>query len=161
MIRKAKIEEMEQILNVYETAREFMHTHGNPTQWANKYPDEETLTDDIAKGQLYVITRDDVIHGCFAMIFGEDPTYQIIYDGEWKDSSSYAAIHRVASDGTVKGIFNECFQFASSKSNHLRIDTHEDNKPMQGAIKKCGFEYCGIIHLADGAPRIAFEWTKK
>lgn len=164
MVRTAKICEINRILEIYETARSFMHTHGNPTQWAGKYPDIETLEDDIKKEQLYVITSDtddNKIYGCFAMIGGTDPTYVKIYDGAWKDDSPYAAIHRVASDGTERGIFFKCFDFARRHYNHLRIDTHKDNIPMQGAIKKCGFEYCGVIHLENGDPRIAFEWVKK
>lgn len=163
MVRKATERDLPRILEIYETARNFMHTHGNPTQWAGKYPDPETLEDDISKGQLYVITADkdeSQICGCFAMISGVDPTYVNIYEGEWKDDSPYAAIHRVASDGVERGIFSKCFDFAKQYYDHLRIDTHKDNLPMQGAIKKCGFEYCGVIYLPDGAPRIAFEWKK-
>lgn len=164
MIRKAKNEDLNEILRIYEIARDFMHTHGNPTQWAGKYPDKKTLINDIKIGQLYVITVDNNegrLCGCFAMIPGVDPTYINIYEGEWKNDKPYAAIHRVASDGTLKGVFARCFEYASEKYDHLRIDTHKDNLPMQGAVKKCGFEYCGIIYLADGAPRIAFEWTKE
>ncbi len=164
MVRKAKTNDLERIIEIYEIAREFMHTHGNPTQWAGKYPDKETLVDDIAKGQLYVITDEEdseKLHGCFALIGGIDPTYIEIFNGAWKNDLPYGAIHRVASDGTVKGIFAKCFEFARSKFNHLRVDTHNDNKPMQGAVTKCGFEYCGIIHLANGDPRLAYEWTEK
>lgn len=164
MIRNAKPEDLKEILRIYQAAREFMHNHGNPTQWAGKYPDEETLVDDIAKKQLYVITdseNGEKLCGCFALIGGIDPTYVKIYEGNWKNDSPYGAIHRVASDGTVRGIFSKCFEYSKKLFNHLRVDTHEDNKPMQGAVKKCGFEYCGIIYLLDGAPRLAFEWTAK
>lgn len=164
MIRKAKIDDLKYIIEIYEIAREFMHTHGNPTQWAGKYPDKEILEDDIAKEQLYVITSEndtDKLCGCFAIIGGIDPTYVKIFDGKWKNNSPYAALHRVASNGTEPGIFSKCFDFARKHYDHLRIDTHTDNIPMQGAIKKCGFEYCGIIYLANGDPRIAFEWTEK
>ena len=43
----------------------------------------------------------------------------------------------------------------------MRIDTHEDNKPMQGALKKFGFRECGVIHLERGAERIAFDCRKE
>lgn len=164
MIRKANSYDLDNVLNIYNIARDFMHSHGNPTQWAGKYPDRETLIDDIYKGQLYVVIdekNDKVIYGCFALIPGIDPTYLKIYDGEWKDTSDYAAIHRVASSGTKRGIFSECFEYAKRFYNHLRVDTHADNKPMQGAVAKCGFEYCGIIHLANGDPRLAYEWIER
>ena len=46
--------------------------------------------------------------------------------------------------------------FARERINHIRIDTHEDNKIMQRAIARQGFSRCGIIHLANGSPRIAY-----
>ena len=43
----------------------------------------------------------------------------------------------------------------------LRIDTHPGNIPMQRAISKGGFIYCGKIHLAAGPEkghlRLAYE----
>lgn len=164
MIRNAQTKDLPEILRIYDSAREFMRTHNNPTQWAGNYPDYETIVDDIEKQQIYVVTNDDdkeKICGCFALIGGVDETYIKIYEGEWKNDSQYGAIHRVASDGTKKGIFAECVEFARKSYNHLRVDTHKDNIPMQGAITKCGFEYCGIIYLQNGDPRLAYEWYEK
>ena len=39
----------------------------------------------------------------------------------------------------------------------IRIDTHEDNKPMRRFLEKCGFKFCGIIYLEDGSKRLAYE----
>lgn len=77
------------------------------------------------------------------------------------DESPYAAIHRVASDGTEKGVFAKIAEYCKKEIPHLRIDTHERNLPMQGAVQKCGFHRCGIIHIADGSPRIAYEYVEK
>lgn len=41
----------------------------------------------------------------------------------------------------------------------IRIDTHADNKTMQHLIEADGFTRCGIIYIADGTPRIAYQWT--
>ena len=49
-------------------------------------------------------------------------------------------------------------QFAKERSGHLKIDTHADNLVMQNALSKEGFSRRGIIHLADGSPRIAYEY---
>jgi RimJ/RimL family protein N-acetyltransferase len=40
---------------------------------------------------------------------------------------------------------------------HIRIDTHHDNVVMQHVVQKAGFQRCGIIYIADGTPRIAYE----
>ena len=59
--------------------------------------------------------------------------------------------------GQTKGIARACFDFCHNKIDCLRIDTHADNKPMQNAIDSYGFRYCGIIHVADGTPRNAYD----
>ena len=61
-----------------------------------------------------------------------------------------------------RGIAGTMLNFACNKAAQMglasvRIDTHADNKPMQRAIEKFGFVYCGIIKAHDGTPRIAFE----
>ena len=33
----------------------------------------------------------------------------------------------------------------------------EKGIPMQYLIEKCGFSYCGVIHVDDGSPRLAYE----
>ena len=48
---------------------------------------------------------------------------------------------------------------ALSKCPNLRIDTHQDNKVMQHVVEKHGFTRRGIIYIADGSPRIAYERT--
>ena len=34
-IRKTDPKDIEAVLEIYEHAKEFMHTHGNPAQWAD------------------------------------------------------------------------------------------------------------------------------
>ena len=53
------------------------------------------------------------------------------------------------------------FAFAKERVDHLRIDTHQDNLPMQGAIAKAGFERAGIVYVSDGTPRVAFDWLRE
>ena len=154
---KAKKEELPQIMQIYESARCFMRKNGNMTQWQGGFPPAELLLSDIEIGQLYVIKQKNEIIGVFALIFGEDPTYSYIEDGAWLSEEEYAVLHRVASDGMRKGILKTAVSFSFEKIPHLRIDTHQDNLPMQRAIQKNGFQRCGIIYLADGSPRIAFE----
>ena len=44
-----------------------------------------------------------------------------------------------------------------SKDNNIRIDTHRDNKIMRHNIEKHCFTYCGIIYLANGDERLAYQ----
>ena len=99
--------------------------------------------------------------GVFALIIGSEPTYEIIEQGSWHSSMPYGTIHRLASDGSSKGIARSCFDYCKEKCSYLRIDTHRDNKPMLAAIKKYGFQECGIIYVQDGSERIAFDYLVK
>ena len=156
MIRNATLDDLPIILEIYKYAREFMKNNGNPTQWKNNFPPEELLINDIKKKQLFVYENNGVINGVFAFIIGEDATYKYI-EGNWLSDDIYGTIHRVASDGSEKGLLNKIVDFCSKNISHIRIDTHEDNKVMQHVIEKNGFTKCGIIYVADGSPRIAYE----
>ncbi|MBE7092006.1 MAG: N-acetyltransferase [Clostridiales bacterium] len=154
MIRLATQEDILNILAVYKTARAFMKITGNPTQWGNNYPNKEILEEDIFLKRLYVFEEENEIVGAFVYFVGDEPTYEII-DGAWRDNSSYGVIHRVANSGKIKGLVKKIVDFTNNE--HLRIDTHEDNKVMQHVLQKIGFYRCGIIKLEDGQDRIAYE----
>lgn len=82
----------------------------------------------------------------------------MIEDGEWIGDADYGVIHRIASDGSVKGVGTFCINWAFEQCGHLRIDTHTDNKVMQNLLRKLGFTQCGIIHVVeDNYPRFAYE----
>ena len=103
-------------------------------------------------------TEGEHIAGVFVFFKGEDPTYRVIREGNWHRNSPYGVLHRVASDGSIKGIARFCFDFAKENCDYLRIDTHKDNIPMQNTLAKNGFCRCGIINTDDGSPRIAYDW---
>ena len=88
----------------------------------------------------------------------EDPTYRVI-EGKWLSSGApYGVVHRIAVAENQKGAGSFCLRYAMERATSLRIDTHEDNIPMQNLLKKLGFIRCGIIYLPNGDPRIAFEY---
>ncbi len=153
----AEEKDLAEIQRIYSYAREFMKNNGNPNQWKDDKPALNVLINDIEKHQLYIVKDKNEIHGVFAFIIGEDPTYADISGGKWLSDSEYGTIHRVAGDGKIKGLFDMVLDFCGSKISHLRIDTHEDNKIMRHLIEKNRFLTCGTIYVADGSPRIAYE----
>ena len=74
-IRKAKIEDLNQIMDIYRIAQDFMIESGNPNQWGHSYPSEDLIKEDIANGACYLICDDDSPHGVFALFGGDEPTY--------------------------------------------------------------------------------------
>lgn len=156
-IRKATMQDLTGIREIYEMARQFMRKNGNYSQWGKGDEPEDLIEEDIQQGNLYVLEKDGGIHAVFAFIMGEDPIYLEIEEGKWKSEEPYAAVHRVASDGTVQGVLGHIMDYCKAQVPHLRIDTHKDNKIMQHVLEKYGFVSCGIVHVPDGSPRIAYE----
>ncbi len=158
-IRKATLNDIPRMQEIFAIARRFMAETGNPNQWADNYPSVERLADDINSGDSYICVKDGKMVGTFVLRGGNDPTYDIIYEGAWKNDKPYATIHRIASSGDVKGIFKTSMKYALHHYDTIRIDTHRDNKVMRNAILKAGFEYCGIIHCWNGDERLAYQYN--
>ena len=154
-IRNAKSEDLDEIMEIYRRARLFMAESGNPSQWGGEYPSRNLLEQDILHSRLFVCEKEEIL-GVFAFIIGEDPTYLKI-DGKWLNDEPYGTIHRIASSGASRNITSICIDWCSQYSSNLRCDTHEDNKIMQHLLEKNDFKRCGIIYLANGSPRIAYQ----
>ncbi|ENI8789449.1 hypothetical protein ABZ032_003017 [Listeria monocytogenes] len=54
MIRLAEMQDVPAILAIFEQAREFMRTMGNPSQWPTSYPNRQLVEEDIRAGHCYV-----------------------------------------------------------------------------------------------------------
>ena len=130
-IRKAAEGDLPRIMEIYAVARRFMAAHGNPNQWGpTNWPPEERIRADIAEGSSYVCVRQNRVVGAFYFHQGEEiePTYQRIENGAWKEAGPYGVIHRLAGDGSAKG------------------------------MRKNGFVPCGTVYVVeDTYPRLAFE----
>ncbi len=162
-IRLAQTEDLNIILDIYESARRFMREAGNPNQWGASNPPKSHTLADIEEHRLFVVADDDTIYGVFYFNIAEDPTYEVIYDGKWLNDKPYGVIHRIAvsDEARGKGVAGYCFDYAFEKCKNLKIDTHIDNIPMQKALAKHGFVKCGTIFLANGDKRIAFQKTEE
>lgn len=159
MIRRANKEDIKCIMRIYEAAKKKMRADGNLHQWSDKYPDEETLLNDITRNELYIAYDYEGIYGVFMLSFSGEDTYKEI-QGAWLNDEPYAVIHRIASFGKGKNLLEEAIDFAFEKTNNIRIDTHEDNNIMRTLLKKLGFIYTGIIHLKNGDERRAYQLIK-
>ena len=155
-IRNAVLADIARIEEIYAFARRFMAEHGNPHQWGTGHPSRNQILHDLEERNLYVLMNDTAIHGVFYFSIGADPTYAVI-DGSWHSDSPYGTIHRIAGDGSG-GILAAAVAYVKQCIGHIRIDTHAHNTVMQQAVAKQGFKRCGIIHIADGSPRIAYDF---
>lgn len=157
-IRRAKKKDLDTIWAMYAHARQIMRENGNPNQWGDIHPLHELIEEDIRLKQSYICEENGAPVGVFALIIGEDPTYNIIENGQWLSDAPYGTIHRLTSNGKAKGVARACFEYCREQIPHLRVDTHRDNKIMQKVVTDFGFRYCGIIYVRDQSPRLAYEY---
>ena len=152
-IRLATALDADRIFEIYEYARAYMKAHGNPNQWGDNRPEKSLTKDDIKNQRCYVMEDEGHIFACFVFTIEFEKEYEAICPSKVE----YGVIHRVASDGSKRGIVERIVDFAKGKVNLLRIDTHEDNKTMRNCIERQNFKRLGIIYLEDKSPRILYE----
>lgn len=161
-IRQSTIDDLKRLMHIYEYARALMAANGNANQWINGYPSEALIRQEIDNGHSWVcLDENGTIAGTFCLIEGEDPSYAYIEGGKWLNSLPYVTVHRLATSGEKRGVADACFQWCFERYANVRVDTHRDNTIMQNILKKYGFVYCGIIYVANGTPRLAFQRYSK
>ena len=149
---------MAAVMDVMEAAKGIMRQSGNLHQWGEGYPSEAVITSDMQRHGGFVVEEDGAVVAYFAFLPSPEPTYDRIYEGEWLDDvQPYHVVHRIASYPNVHGIFDDIMAFCFAHDANIRIDTHRDNTIMQHNIAKHGFTYCGIIYLASGDERLAYQ----
>lgn len=157
-IRPAAPGDLGAIMQLYDHSRRLMREAGNAVQWVNGYPSEALVGDDIRLGRSFVVCDGATVSGVFAFIAGRDATYAHIEGGQWEaDERPYATLHRIARREGSHGILRACVDWCRGQATSLRIDTHEANRRMMHLVEQCGFRYCGIIYVADGTPRRAYQ----
>ena len=170
IIRATTLADIPTVMGIIEEARRTIADLGI-NQWQNGSPNEAMITADVEAGQSRVVVKDGDVVGTFALIDNGEPVYAVIEDGTWQtpDKNSagewnYLAIHRVAisvahrGSGISTAVIRHAEDAARSLGRtSLRIDTHEGNVVMRRMLERHGFVKCGIIHLENGDPRVAYE----
>ena len=158
--RHATMADLPLMLRLRDQAREIMRSYGNVNQWPEGYPPQEKFEKDIELGCSYMMNDlCGTTVATFAMLPGPDPTYAIVYDGQWLNDAPYLVVHRIASTPESHGVLDAILDFCEAQATDIRIDTHADNIVMINGLKKRGYQYCGIIHLLNGDERLAFQKT--
>lgn len=159
---------LEQMCRITEEAKAQLKRLGLD-QWQKGYPSREVWEQDIQARCTWAAVEGDRVLGLMAYQTAPEPSYDEI-DGTWLTGNTpYASFHRVCvaddckGQGVVGKLFAHGFELARSQGlASVRIDTHPGNLPMQAALKKAGFTFCGSIILKDcveaGDPRVAYEY---
>lgn len=151
-IRPTQEGDIPSLLEIFENAKRYMRQQGNMEQWAGAYPDAEAVRRDMSEGWSYVVECDGEVVGTFCMMTAPEPTY-----AKLPLSGAYHTLHRVASNGKMRGVVGAAVAYSHSICPRVCIDTHPDNVAMLRAISNLGMDAIGTITLADGTPRLVFE----
>lgn len=157
MIRRATYDDVPVLMDVFRKARGIMRSSGNMNQWNDGYPSEEVVRKDIDNGHCVVLCEDGKVVATMAFIPGPDPTYAEIYDGGWLSDAPYHVIHRIAVAEPGHNAAKALLDWSFGQAGSIRIDTHKDNVIMHHVLSKYGFTHCGMILLANGDPREAYQ----
>lgn len=165
-IRVANINDIQNIMNIYAQAREYMNNQGNSNQWGNHYPPRNLVEHNISTEKCYVVEDGQTGEICAVFYFAieADATYKNIEFGQWRNDRPYGVVHRIAVGGNAhnKGVASRCIDYAVARCREcgiydLRMDTHEDNIPMQRFLEKKNFRKCGKVYVEDGSERIVYH----
>ncbi|WP_064609112.1 aminoacyl-tRNA hydrolase [Streptobacillus moniliformis] len=164
-LRKAKLEDIDQILKIKDLAIDYQKEIGL-IQWTDKYPLEEDFKNDIDLKRGYVYEKDNKIYAYASLNYGIDTMYLKAYDGHINNEIDYSSIHRVMVDknemnkGIGKEFLEKLIRVSTKDSKFVvRLDTHKDNKSMIKLINKLNFKYIAKVHANDETERNVFEYT--
>ena len=164
--RLAQEKDIDAIIKIIDEAKQFLKEAGSP-QWQSGYPNIDTITEDIKKGNGYVFVVGEQVAAYAAIVIGDDPNYQEI-DGAWKNTKDkYATVHRICissafqGQGLAKIFYSNIISLMVMKGIHnFRVDTYKLNRPMQKLALDNGYEHRGIIIIIDDPldpDRLAYE----
>ena len=151
MIRKAKINELDEIMNMYTSCVDGMQK-ANIDQWDSTYPNRKIISEDIRNKTFYIFLINDEIIGGINIDKIQDKTY---LDIVWKDKGNkFLVVHRLAvrQEFWKKGIGNKLMIFAESlvkekKLNSIRLDTYSSNPIAINFYLNLGYIKKGEIFL--------------
>ncbi|MGM9891817.1 GNAT family N-acetyltransferase [Limosilactobacillus sp.] len=165
-LRRTYMHDLPTIKQVIEDGRQALKAAGSP-QWQDGHPTVDTIINDITHHQSWALVVNDQIVGVATLKPGPEEDYQKITGGSWHNNDdNYLTIHRVAINSHYRGqhlssfLFSNLLTIGQEKGYaNFRIDTHPQNKVMQGIAKKFGFQYRGMVKVDDQLDpnRLAFE----
>ena len=65
IIRKTRYDDIDEVMSIYASAREFMKESGNANQWGTSHPARSLIEQDIEAGLGYVVVENNEIVGSF------------------------------------------------------------------------------------------------
>jgi len=149
MIRRAKLSEIEQIIEITRACADKMVSEGI-FQWNSFYPNKEAFRKDVAQNELYVLLLEGRIIGCIVISTEKDPEYSAI---DWlSKNQTHYYIHRLAVHPNFQkmGYAKKLMDFAEAlalknKVASIRLDTFSKNSRNQQFYETRGYTRLGNV----------------
>lgn len=155
---QAKLDNLNEILNITKRAVDFMQNVINIDQWDENYPNQKTFEDDIFNKELYVLkNKNNTILGYVCI---NKQIYEEYNQVIWNEDTNFKTLHRICIDPTVhgNGYGQKIFELAESVLKdmsipYVRIDTFSLNTPMNNLILKSGYSFKGQMNYKENKPK--------
>ncbi|CDZ75143.1 hypothetical protein ING2D1G_1003 [Peptoniphilus sp. ING2-D1G] len=155
--RKALSKDLAIINKIFKEGSEYLKNSGVDQWQGDTVPVAENEKD------FYVLEDlGEVV--AVGLVMDYDLQYDIIYDGHWHYEENYLAVHKLATNkrfrrrGCATKLLKEIEDLAMDSDIYvIRIDTHNDNLPMNNLLLKSGYKRAGIVELIDGGIRNAYD----
>ncbi len=151
MIRRAKIEEITEILELTDACAQHM-IEGGIFQWNEHYPSEQAFIKDIARDELYVIEVEGSIIGVIAITTSIDKEYVPV---QWlTQNGNNLYVHRLAvhpgfqGRGYAQKLMSFAEKMAKEKQyDSIRLDTFSKNQRNQRFYEQRSYKKLGDIYF--------------
>lgn len=160
IFRKATQEDIAAVSEIIKSASARLKAQGID-QWQRGYPLRQSVEQDVERGVGMLLCEGQTIIAYGAVIFTGEPAYEALTGGAWLTDGEYAVVHRLCvSDifvgmGFAKHFMVAAEAMASERVKSIRVDTHPENKIMQGLIASLHYTYCGDVVIE--SRRLAYE----
>lgn len=153
MIRKAKLPEIPEILELTRACGKEMESRGI-YQWNEIYPSKAVLENDVDRGQLYLLEGSRGILGIIALTTQMDKEYE---DVAWlTQNKGNLYVHRLAIHPEYQslGYAQQLMSFAESFAKEgnftsIRLDTFSQNPRNQRFYEQRGYSRLGNVYFPD------------
>lgn len=151
MIRRATEKDIDRILTITKACAQHMITQ-RIFQWNDSYPNKSAFLNDIQRGELYVLEKNNSIVGCITISTLMDSEYVPI---KWLTENKHNLyIHRLAilPEFQGQGFAQRLMDFAEDfaiKNNYtsIRLDTFSQNKRNQKFYELRGYKKLGAVYF--------------
>ena len=161
---KATEEQTKEVFSVFSAAVNHMEQQGIH-QWDEIYPDLPTITEDIAKNQMYIGKIDNEIAVCFVLSEECDEEYK---NGKWHyPDAKFNVIHRLCVNPKFqnKGIATQTMIYIEKTSKAqgyevIRLDCFTQNPYSRKLYEKAGYSVVGYADWRKGRFELREKYIK-